>query len=42
MDYQWSELAGTYGVNMISAAVGVLATYGGLNLALVMGRVLLH
>jgi hypothetical protein len=42
MDYHWSELAGTYGVNLISAAVGVLATYGGLNLALVMGRALLH
>jgi hypothetical protein len=36
------ELAGTYCVNLILAAVSVVATYGGLNLALVTGRALLH
>ena len=42
MDYYWSELAGTYGVKLILAAVSVLATYGGLNLALMTGSALLH
>ena len=38
----WGELAGTYGVNLIFAAVSVLSTYGGLNLVLATGRALLH
>ena len=38
----WGELAGTYGVNLILAAVSVLSTYGGLNLVLATGRALLH
>ena len=42
MDYHWNELAGTCVVNLMLAAVSVMATYGGLNLALETGSVLLH
>ena len=42
MDYHWNELAGTCVVNLMLAAVSVMATYGGLNLALMTGSALLH
>jgi hypothetical protein len=42
MGYHWRELARTYGANLIFAAVSVLATYGGLSVALAAGRALLH
>ena len=42
MGYHWRELTGTCGMNLIFAAISVLTTYGGLNLALVTGRALLH
>ena len=42
MDYHWSELAGTCVVNLMLAAVSVVTTYGGLNLALETGSALLH
>ena len=42
MDYHWNELAGTCVVNLMFAAVSVVATYGGLNLALARGSALLH
>ena len=42
MDYHWNELAGTCVVNLMLAAVSVMATYGGLNLALETGSALLQ
>jgi hypothetical protein len=42
MGNQLGELAGTFGVNLILAAMSVLATYGGLSLALVTGGALFH
>jgi hypothetical protein len=42
MGNQLGELAGTFGVNLILAAVSELATYGGLSLALVTGGALFH
>jgi len=42
MDYHWNDLSGTCVVNLMLAAVSVMATYGGLNLALETGSALLH
>jgi hypothetical protein len=42
MGYHWSEPAGTCVVNLMFAAVSVVSAYGGLNLALATGSVLLH
>jgi hypothetical protein len=42
MDYHWSGRAGTFVVNLMWAAVSVVTTYGGLNLALETGSALLH
>ena len=42
MGYHWSELAGTCVVDLMLAAVSVMGTYGGLNLALATGSALLH
>ena len=38
MGYHWSERGRTCGLNLICIAVGVLAAYGVLNLALAAGR----
>ena len=38
MGYHWSERGRTCGLNLICIAVGVLAAYGVLNLALATGR----
>jgi hypothetical protein len=42
MGYHWSELVGSCVVDLMLAAVSVMGTYGGLNLALATGSVLLH
>ena len=42
MGYHWSERTGTYGVNLICAAVSVMAAYGVLNFALATAHALVH
>ena len=42
MGYHGSDLGGNCVVDLMLAAVSVMGTYGGLNLALATGSVLLH